>query len=106
MAEPIRCPYCGSALGEIHNYWGRVEPGSVVPLGRCPNAYCGALCYPPYGYVHELEQKLAALEDVLARLITWADYMGGWEAPVWEEARRLLGLADTESEDVEQSEDA
>lgn len=36
------------------------------------------------------------MQDVLDRLLCWAEYMGGWEAPVWEEARRLLASSETE----------
>lgn len=95
MTDMIYCENCGctwpeDAMEQIHHYWERVEPGGVVPLGQCPDPDCGALCYPSYGYVYTLEQRLAALQDVLARLQDWAAYMGGWEAPVWDEARRLL----------------
>jgi hypothetical protein len=30
------------------------------------------------------------MRGVLARLLDWAAFMGGFEAPVWEEARLLL----------------
>jgi hypothetical protein len=93
----VYCKRCGhtwpaAALDQIHDYWSRVDPGSVVPLGQCPDPDCGALCYPSYGYVCELEQRLATLQDILSRLLAWAEYMGGWEAPVWDEARRLHTL--------------
>lgn len=95
MEDSMRCEHCGHTwleedLGQIHHYWERVEPGGVVPLGQCPDPDCRALCYPPYGYVYALEQRLAAMQDVLARLLVWAEAMGGWEAPVWDEARGLL----------------
>ena len=67
--------------------------GGVVPLGQCPDVECGALCSPAYGYVCALEQRLAAMHDVLARLLRWAESLGGWKAPVWEDARRLLTQA-------------
>jgi hypothetical protein len=95
MRDSIRCDNCGQSWAEhdldpIHDYWGRVEPGGVVPLGQCPNATCQALCYLPYGYVHDLEQHRAALHDVVSRLLDWAAMMGGWEVPVWAQARRAL----------------
>ena len=95
MADMIRCEECGGtwaeeALDPIHDYWSRVDPGGVVPVGQCPNPHCGALCYPPYGYVYDLEQRCAALHDIMSRLLDWEALMGGWEAPVWDEARRLL----------------
>jgi len=98
MVDTIGCENCGhlwpaAALEEIHDYWERVEPGGVVPLGECPNIECGALCYPSYGYVYDLEQRLSTMQDVLARLLAWAESMGGWEAPVWEEARRVVTAA-------------
>ena len=44
-----RCQNCGirwdtEALGEIHDFWGRVSPGEPMPSGECPD--CGALCQP------------------------------------------------------------
>ena len=33
------------------------------------------------------------MQDVLARLLAWAESMGGWDAPVWEEARRVVTAA-------------
>ena len=87
--------HCGQVwaaqdLAPISDDWGRVAPGGVVPLGQCPNANCQALCYPPYGYVYDLEQQRTALHDIVSRLLDWAAMMGGWEAPVWEQARRAL----------------
>jgi hypothetical protein len=95
MPEAIRCTTCGQIwvaldLAPIYDYWGRVHPGSVVPLGQCPSPTCQALCYPPYSYVHDLEQQHAALQDVVSRLLDWAAMMGGWEAPVWAQARHVL----------------
>lgn len=103
MDALIHCDNCGSsweagALGQITHYWERVEPGGVVPLGQCPNTECGALCYPPYGYVYELEQELAAMRDVLTRLLEWAALLGGFEALVWDEARALLRHRDADDQ--------
>lgn len=101
-ADTIRCEECGSTwaaenLAPIHDYWSRVDPGGVVPIGQCPNTECGALCYPTYGYAADLAARLAntgallhAAQDVLTRLCDWGALMGGWDASVWEEARRLL----------------
>jgi hypothetical protein len=75
-------------LKEITDFWSRVDPGGVMPIGQCP--ICGALCYPTFGYVYELEQRLASTTIMLSALLDWADLMGGWEAPVWTRARRLL----------------
>ena len=36
------------------------------------------------------KQEDQAALNLLQRLIEWADQMGGWEAPVWDEARDLL----------------
>jgi hypothetical protein len=95
MREAIRCHTCGQVwaahdLAPMHDDWGRVEPGGIVPLGHCPAPHCRALCYPAYGSVHDLEQHCAALHDVLSRLLDWAAMMGGWEAPVWAQSRRVL----------------
>src|ERR1700694_5816874 len=103
MADTIHCENCDRTWSEedmdqIRHYWERVEPGGVVPVGQCPDPDCGALCYPSYGYVSTLEQRLAALQGVLARLQDWAAHMGGWEAPVWDEARRLLASLAQEEE--------
>ena len=96
MTDSVCCDNCGKtwpedALDPVHDFWGRVDPGGVLPIGQCPDAECGALCCPPYGYVYGLEQHLASLRDVLTRLLEWAQAMGGWEAPVWKEAQALLG---------------
>ena len=109
MTEPIRCDNCNKdwtedALDPVRDYWGRVEPGGVIPLGQCPDPDCRALCYPPYGYVYSLEQQCASLRDVLARLLEWAQAMGGWEAPVWEEARCILKKDDERREDMQSDE--
>jgi hypothetical protein len=95
MSDNISCDNCGQTWPEteidpIYDYWGRVEPGGVVPRGQCPNPDCRALCYPAYGYVHNLEQQLAALQDAVSQLLDWAQALGGWEAPVWEQAREAL----------------
>ena len=44
-----RCDNCGEIwkadeLEGIENLDNRVDPGSIVPSGECPE--CGALCYP------------------------------------------------------------
>ena len=95
MTDMIHCENCDRTWSEedlehIHHYWERVEPGGVVPLGQCPDTDCRGLCYPRYGYAYELEQRCAALHDLVSRLLDWEALMGGWEAPVWEDARRLL----------------
>lgn len=95
MRDESHCDNCGQvwavhALDPIQDDWGRVKPGGVVPLGQCPDVTCRALCYPTSGYVHDLEQHRAALRDVVARLLDWAAMMGGWDAPVWAQARRVL----------------
>jgi hypothetical protein len=40
MSDAIRCTTCGQVwaaldLAPIYDYWGRVRPGGVVPLGQC-----------------------------------------------------------------------
>ncbi len=37
-----------------------------------------------------------AYREALAGLIAWAERLGGWEAPEWERAARLLGCLDEE----------
>jgi hypothetical protein len=74
MCHDIRCDICGQVwakhdLAPIPDNWGRVESSGIVPLGRCSDATCRALCYPPYGSVHDLEQQRAALQDVVSRLL-------------------------------------
>jgi hypothetical protein len=95
MRNDIRCNNCGQVwvaqdLAPIHDDWERVAPGDVVPLGACPNPDCQALCYPAYGYVYDLEQRCTALHDIVARLLDWEAAMGGWDAPVWDQARCVL----------------
>jgi hypothetical protein len=95
MRNDIRCNHCGQVwaahdLAPIPDDREHVEPGSVVPLGACPNTDCQALCYSSYGYVYTLEQQCTALQDIVSRLLDWAAAMGGWDAPVWERARRAL----------------
>lgn len=107
--ETIRCNNCGTVwpedeLDQIHDFWGSVSPGDVMPIGQCPNPECRALCYPPYGYVYGLEQQCASLRDVLTRLLEWEQAMGGWEAPVWDEARRVLKKDDASRGDMQSDE--
>jgi hypothetical protein len=95
MTDHLQCDNCSQIweahdLDPIQDYGSRVEPGGVVPCGQCPDAACRALCYPASGYVHDLEQQLTALRDVISRLLDWAAAMGGWEAPVWVQARYAL----------------
>ncbi len=57
MADTIHCEECSGTwaaehLAPVHDYWSRVDPGGVVPIGQCPNTECGALCYPSYGFHH------------------------------------------------------
>jgi hypothetical protein len=94
MPDEIRCDTCGQVwaahdLAPIQA-WGQVEPGGIVPLGQCPAPDRRALCSPLYGYVHDLEQQCAALLDVVSQLLDWAAMMGGWDTPVWTQARRVL----------------
>jgi hypothetical protein len=96
MADTVRCSSCGKQwtadeLNPFYDYWSRVEPGGIVPLGDCPDPDCGAFCYPLYGAVHDLKERLVVCEDVLSRLLAWERLMGGFEASVWDDARRLLG---------------
>ena len=93
--ETIHCNNCGNdwpeeELDQIHDYWGRVSPGDIMPIGQCPEAECGALCSPPYGYAHDLEEQCRVMRDVLSRLLDWAAFLGGFDAPVWKDVRRLL----------------
>jgi hypothetical protein len=95
MRNTIRCNKCGQFwvaqdLTPISDERKHVAPGGVMPLGVCPNTDCQALCYPAYGYVYDLEQQCTALHDIVARLLDWAAAMGGWDAPVWDQARRVL----------------
>jgi hypothetical protein len=95
MHNAIRCNHCGRVwaaqdLAPIPDERERIAPGEVVPLGACPNPACRALCYPAYGYVYDLEQECTALHDIVARLLDWEAMMGGWDAPVWEQARHAL----------------
>ena len=93
MRNALRCNTCGQVWGAqdlapIPDERMHVAPGAVVPLGVCPNHDCQALCYPPYGSVYTLEQQYTVLHDIIARLLDWAAAMGGWDAPVWDQARR------------------
>jgi len=110
-ADTARCDNCGpvwalDALDPVHDVWSRVEPGGVIPAGDCPDPDCGALCYPLYGYVYDLEKRLAAVEDVLGQLLAWEQSMGGWEVSVWEEVRRLLGRPSGNDPGDEETRDA
>jgi hypothetical protein len=95
MHNTIRCNHCGQVwavqdLAPIPDERKYVAPGDVVPLGACPNTDCQALCYPAYGFVYTLEQQCTALQDIVSRLLDWEAMMGGWDAPVWDQARRVL----------------
>jgi hypothetical protein len=95
MCNEIRCNTFGQVwaaqdLTLIPDGKMRIAPGEVVPLGECPNSDCQALCYPAYGSVYTLEQQYTVLQDIIARLLDWAAAMGGWDAPVWEQAQRVL----------------
>ena len=95
MRNNIRCNTCGQFWGAqdlapVSDKRMRIAPGAVVPLGACPNPDCRALCYPPYGYVYTLEQQCTALQNIIALLLDWAAALGGWDAPVWDQARRAL----------------
>jgi hypothetical protein len=85
MAEPtvhrmIHCERCGRDWPESgfdpEAYKDIVViPGDEVPIGMCPDPDCGAVCYPPYGYVQhirdmleEARQKLAAMKTDLTKL--------------------------------------
>jgi hypothetical protein len=55
-----------------------VIPGDEVPIGVCPDPDCGAVCYPPYGYVQhirdtleESRHELAAVKADLTKLAEW-----------------------------------
>ena len=56
------CDNCGKEwdekrLSEPKDLWQRLDPGSIVPSGECPD--CGALCYPNKGkdFVHVVIHK-------------------------------------------------
>ena len=56
------CDNCGhlwtyDQLKPIVDLLERIEPGSEVPIGECPD--CGALCYPPEDYDGDEPMKLA-----------------------------------------------
>jgi len=67
-----RCGNCGwtgpeSALRcgftEIEDFWSRVEPGEVVPVGECPE--CGGLAVP---FDDANARLIAAAPELLASL--------------------------------------
>jgi hypothetical protein len=114
MSDISECNNCGqawpvAALDPIQNYWERVTPGSIVPAGQCPNPDCRALCYPAYGSVYDLEQQLATmnrtlttLQETIQGLLEWAAATGGWEAPVWAQARHALAYSRNQIPDTDE----
>jgi hypothetical protein len=81
-------------LGEIEHPEARIDPGSEVPAGECPE--CGALCYLAHGETERQRRLLDRLLDerretreVLNALLDWEQMMGGFEAECWNEARKL-----------------
>jgi hypothetical protein len=101
MHDPIiYCATCGQswtadALDPLSDVQSRVAPGDIFPLGQCPNPECRALYYPASGYGYALVQQRRALHELLTQLLNWAAAMGGWDAPVWQRARRLLARSTT-----------
>ena len=69
------CDNCGKVyddtddLNTAENLNMRLEPGSIVPSGECPE--CGALCYPTGSYTYELpkEDLISLLEIARIGLI-------------------------------------
>lgn len=43
ICDNCRSQYAMSELDEPEDLWQRLDPGSVVPAGQCPD--CGALSY-------------------------------------------------------------
>lgn len=41
-----------------------------------------------------------SLNRLIDRLVGWADYMGGWDSPVWREAERAGSLDDNGRADL------
>jgi len=104
------CEWTGteSQLREISDFWGRVDVGSEMPAGECPE--CQALAHlvdednPYFGQVqHQQEAQqprqtqantlhaLHTLYGVLADLVEWDARMGGHEAQCWNRARQAMG---------------
>jgi len=97
-----RCDNCGRhwdqcELQAIKNYFQRVEPGSIVPSGQCPDKDCGALCYPldPCGVNRRRAEKMFS---ILTELLEWDAQMGHFDSPVWHHARALLNSIRDESD--------
>ena len=38
--------------------------------------------------------KAPEMREVIGKLVEWAEYMGGWENPVWDKARTVLAEID------------
>lgn len=56
-------------VGEVHDLWGRVQPGEPLPIGQCPK--CRALCQPEASELQGNARKMALAEeafDILAEL--------------------------------------
>ena len=100
MDQDAICNHCGerwtatevedATPDEIPHFWERVEPGDVMPLGICPT--CEGLCLPQWGAAYTASQQVVELCESIAQLLEWSEQMGGWDAPCWGRARRLLRL--------------
>ncbi len=87
-----RCDNCDSRwpkdqLAPADDLEGRLDPGSEVPAGECPE--CGALAYL---VVSPLKRLLAEAEQLLGALAEWNQTTGGGEAPCWRQIARVRAL--------------
>jgi hypothetical protein len=71
-ADGLICPGCGAGVEDVN------EDGVCAECGR---EHGSAL------------EAAVDMREALSALLKWADDMGRWEAPCWDEARRVLARA-------------
>lgn len=70
----------GNAAGE----WDVCGPDAgdmIADLAKCRNARANA----------QLIAAAPAMQQAIEDLLAWAEYMGGWDAKVWNNARIAIG---------------
>ena len=86
---------------EIPHFWKRVASSDITPLGTCPS--CEGLCLPTWGPAYTQSQRVNDLCEVVASLLEWSEQMGGWDAPCWNRARRLLQFCTGQGSEQEEA---
>jgi hypothetical protein len=103
LVYPIADPGCQRKV-YLDHVPGDCECCDGVAVGYdCNFQWVCAACYqarPTWWEKRRAAVKVdkAELGALLGRLLAWADNMGGWEAPVWDDARRAIEALEAEGE--------